>query len=350
MNPTPKDKMTQNQSGSYTGLIHRDAAREIDIRKLYIDSEITVDLYIQSDDYCALYVKKGTWLDKNRITKLLANRHNKMFILREDRETFENYVVDNLSLKLNETNIDSGEKVGFLHSITRNIIEDVFTDPRSGAAISTSRKVIGHTIEFLYRDQKSVLDLIKLQKNDNYTYTHSVNVSIFLIALARELGITDREKLVEIGHGGLLHDLGKSDISQDIINKPKALNEDEWKLMRQHPQIGVNIARASGSVSDLSLLIIGQHHEHQDGSGYPMGLKGSILSLYSNMASIVDIYDAITTRRSYSPADTPGNAVRHLLSKENKFNQRILKQFIALLGIDEQLIVPKHNFSGNTVF
>jgi putative nucleotidyltransferase with HDIG domain len=225
------------------------------------------------------------------------------------------------------------KKAEVLYESAINVVEDVFDNPRSGETIKRSRELIGHSVDFILSGPKAYINLLKIRRHDYYTFTHSVNVCTFLISLAQSLGIDDRKTLFEIGEGGLLHDLGKSRIPSSIINKQGQLTSSEWEIMRQHPQLGVQIALETRDIAPISVTIIGQHHERRTGKGYPAGLKGMELDLYANMASIVDVYDAITTTRSYSQARSAIDAAKFLLSIREDFNEDILKRFIVILAV-----------------
>lgn len=106
--------------------------------------------------------------------------------------------------------------------------------------------------------------------------------------------------------------------------------------MKQHPVFGIKIAKETRDISDISLTIIGQHHEKVSGKGYPGGLKGSELNTFAMMSSIVDVYDAITTNRSYSKARTPMEGAKFLLEHKEEFNEPILKKFINMLVVKKE--------------
>jgi len=305
----------------------------IDLNRLQANRTISFDLYLNVETKYVLYKNRNILITKDDIQRLIDHNKNTLFIHNNDKKNFRTYTEQNLDSILQSDSVSIEKKAEVLYESAINVVEDVFDNPRSGDTIKRSREVIGHSVDFILTGPKAYVNLLKIRKHDYYTFTHSVNVCTFLISLAQNLGINDRKILFEIGEGGLLHDLGKSRIPSSIINKQGQLTNSEWEIMRQHPQLGVQIAVETRDITEVSLAIIGQHHERKSGKGYPNGLKGSELNLYANMASIVDVYDAMTTNRSYSKAREPMDAAKFLLSIREDFNEDILKRFIGILAV-----------------
>lgn len=305
----------------------------IEIKKLHPNSVINFDLYTKVDRKFVLYRNKNLVINADDLLRLSEHLVEILYIHINDRKNFKDYMEGNIDNFLDSEEIPIKEKAEALYESAINVVEDVFQNPRSGETIKRSKKIIGHTVDFILHVPRSFANLLKIRKHDFYTYTHSVNVCTFLVSLAQELGVTDRGTLLEVGEGGLLHDLGKSQVPSSIINKNGKLNKAEWEVMRQHPTYGVTIARDTRDVSDVSVTIIGQHHEKLNGSGYPLGVSGDELNQFANMASIVDVYDALTTNRPYAPARPPMTAMQILLSGKGEFNTDILKKFIKMLAV-----------------
>jgi len=151
-------------------------------------------------------------------------------------------------------------------------------------------------------DYKGILNGVK--HHDNYTYAHSMRVAIFLSLFGRTIGLTTEEQRT-LAIGGLLHDVGKMYIPHLVLNKPGRLSDDEFALMKGHVDASIDILQAGGAIPQAIITIAAQHHEKLDGSGYPQGLKGTQLNRLARMASIVDIFGALTDRRVYKPSMSP---------------------------------------------
>lgn len=305
----------------------------IELNRLQINKIITFDLYLNVDDKYILYKNRDIRISADDLQRLIDHDKTVLYIHNNDKKNFRIYMENSLESILKSDLVPMGKKAEILYESAINVVEDVFANPRSGEIIQRSRQLINHSVDFILSDAKAYVNLLKIRRHDYYTFTHSVNVCTFLVSLAQNLGIDNKKTLLEIGEGGLLHDLGKSQIPSSIINKQGQLTSSEWHIMRQHPQLGLQLAKDTREMAQISLIIIGQHHERCSGKGYPDGLKGSELNLYANMASIVDVYDAITTNRSYSQAKTPVDAAKFLLSVREDFDEGILKRFISALAV-----------------
>jgi len=305
----------------------------IDIKKIKGDSVINFDIYIKNDKKFVLYKNRNLKLGYDDVKRLYDNDFKNFYIHNKDVKNFRNYLEMNIGDMLKSEDIPVEKKAEMLFESTVNVVEDIFKNPRSGEAIQRSKEMVGHTVNFIVSAPEAFVNLLKIRRYDYYTFTHSVNVCTFLVSLAQKFGIYDPNVLKEVGEGGLLHDLGKSMISSEIINKNGKLNKAEFEEIRKHPEYGVKIAKETRDITDISLAIIGQHHEKITGRGYPLGLNGSELNIYARMASIVDVYDAITTTRSYSTAKSPVEAVQFLLSHSDEFDKKILTAFVRMLAV-----------------
>ena len=190
-----------------------------------------------------------------------------------------------------------------------------------------------NTVDFLIKSGTAFRHLTKITSYDYYTYTHSLNVCTFSLGIAH-VGLSERNRsfLSELAFGAILHDIGKSEIQKEILNKRGPLDSAEWDLMRRHPARGVEIASEIGGVAGNSLKAIAEHHEKMDGSGYPMGLAGDDIHLFGRITSIADVFDALTTTRSYKKRLNPFPALKIMIEEKEKFDADILKTFIELLS------------------
>lgn len=305
----------------------------IDIKKIKGNSLLNFDLYLKTESKFVLYKNKNLVLGFDELHKLIDKNIENFYIHNKDLKNFRAYLETNIGELLESKNISEQKKAEILFESAVNVVEDIFNNPRSGEAIQRSKEMVGHTVNFIVSAPNAFINLMKIRRYDYYTFTHSVNVCTFLVSLAQKFGITDMNILKEIGEGGLLHDLGKSMISSKIINKNGTLTKTEFDEIKKHPTFGVRIAKETRDITEVSLSIIGQHHEKTSGNGYPQGLAGKELNIYAKMASIVDVYDAITTNRSYSSAKSPVEAAQFLLSHKEDFDKKLLMTFVKMLAV-----------------
>jgi len=171
-----------------------------------------------------------------------------------------------------------------------------------------ARQFVRDLQNFIEADDSTLLPLMKIREYDDYTYTHSVNVGILSMMLAGKYGI-DYEMVHDVGLGALLHDTGKLTIARELLNKQGKLSGDEIYIFRQHPVKGYEYMEQFKDVSEDVLAIIHQHHEWYNGNGYPRGLNDENMHTGAKFAAICDVYDALTTERSYKRAYTTSEAL-----------------------------------------
>ena len=184
---------------------------------------------------------------------------------------------------------------------SRAAVMNLFEDARLGNSVKTRKlaPLVDQITESVSLDPTIMLNIARLKTKDEYTYLHSVAVCALMVNLARKMGVSEAQ-MPDIGMAGLLHDVGKTAIPDSILSKPGKLDEAEWITVRDHPQRGHDILSSSKGVSNIALEVCLRHHEKMDGTGYPGGLEADTLSIFTRMSAICDVYDALTSQRSYN--------------------------------------------------
>ncbi|MDR2051419.1 MAG: HD-GYP domain-containing protein [Deltaproteobacteria bacterium] len=204
---------------------------------------------------------------------------------------------------------------------------------RDAVDLYKGKKLVENLMGSLARNPDALLTLCKLRKADEYTYSHSVNVAVLALAFARHMSYP-RSVQFEVGMSGLFHDLGKAMIPIEILNAPRDLSESELVILRRHPRLGYEYVKKTPGFTQEVLLGIYDHHERFDGSGYPRALKGDKISLAGRVISLVDVYDAISSRRPYKRAMLPHEVLRLMYQMRNTdFFPGFMEHFIRMLGI-----------------
>jgi len=211
------------------------------------------------------------------------------------------------------------------------IIKDILHDPRSGEKIKKVENLVGELVENIIEDPESIYSLVFLKGYDYYTYTHSVNVGVLSVGLAVQIGL-DKERIRRLGLGAILHDIGKTQIPHEIVNKQGKLTDTEYNVIKQHVVRGYEILKAQKEVPEVSLIAVLQHHEKLSGRGYPFGIKGKDIQLFGRITSIADCYDSLTTRRPYKPPLTPYFALSIIVKEKGDYDPELLKAFVKMLG------------------
>lgn len=222
-----------------------------------------------------------------------------------------------------------------IHAKAKAAVVSMFKEARMGHAIEVAEvaTLVDDINQSVARNPGALISLARLKNKDDYTYLHSVAVCALMIGLGRTLGLTG-EVLKSAGMAGLLHDVGKMMIPDAVLNKPGRLTDEEFTVIKSHPEKGWEILKASHGVDDIALDVCRHHHERVDGTGYPDKLPGSDLTLFARMGAVCDVYDAITSDRSYKNAWAPGEAIRKMAEwKNGHFDDAIFQAFVKTVGI-----------------
>lgn len=213
-------------------------------------------------------------------------------------------------------------------------LSDLFNEARMGKAVqqATLIPVATEIAASVERNPGLFSALLRLRKQDTYTYMHSVSVGALMVGLGRQLGMASAQ-LPEFGLAGLLHDIGKVGIELDLLNKKERLTDDEFARLREHAPYGHRLLE-KGQASTIALEVARHHHERTDGSGYPDGLVGDRISLPARMAAVCDVYDATTSDRPYKEAWQPAHALRKMAEwSRNQYDVRVFHAFVRTVGI-----------------
>ncbi|WP_332853397.1 HD-GYP domain-containing protein [Duganella sp. S19_KUP01_CR8] len=215
------------------------------------------------------------------------------------------------------------------------LVRTVMQDARLGKAIELDQvqPVVQNITESILRNPGALVGLLRIKNKDDYTFLHSVSVCTLLVAFCRSRGI-DAETTHQAGLGGLLHDTGKALVPDAILNKPGPLTDEEFAIIKRHPQDGYNILLQSPEVGPIPLDITLHHHERRDGSGYPNKQANDEISELAQMAAIVDVYDAITADRCYHKGMSAAAALRKIYEwSKFHFNPQFAQEFMRCVGI-----------------
>jgi len=217
----------------------------------------------------------------------------------------------------------------------KGTVVSLFSEVRMGNAIELD-DVVSLTNEInksLVRNSSALISLTRLKNADDYTYLHSIAVCVLMTALGRQLGL-EREVIKQAGIAGLLHDIGKVFIPPAVLNKPGKLTDEEFNIVKTHPLKGWEFLKDTDGICDVTLDVCRHHHERVDGMGYPDKLSGEALTLFARMGAVCDVYDAITSNRSYKKGWEPAESIRKMAEWQNgHFDEVIFHAFVKTVGI-----------------
>lgn len=216
----------------------------------------------------------------------------------------------------------------------RRAMTEMFQELRMGKAVNAEKMlpVVDEISQSVLRNSDALIGLVRLKTKNDYTYMHSVAVCALMVALARQLGMSDSE-VRDAGLAGLLHDVGKMAVPNAILDKPGSLTEEEFQIIKSHPARGHRILSEGSGVPSTVLDVVLHHHEKMDGSGYPHSLSNDQISRFARMGAICDVYDALTSNRPYKEGWCPTDAIRKMVSWKGHFDSFLLQAFVKSVGI-----------------
>jgi len=200
-----------------------------------------------------------------------------------------------------------------VYKAAKLVVQQAMEDVRMGRALNMESvsEVVGSMVDSILRSPDALTSLTRLKSFDEYTFFHSVNTSALALSVGKHLGY-ERAPLLQLGTGMLLHDIGKTLIPVEILNKPGRYETHEFEIMKQHVLRGAEILSSTTGLTDMYLKPTLEHHERVDGTGYPHHRSKTDLSQFGLIAAIVDIYDAVTCDRCDHQGKTPHDTLQFL--------------------------------------
>lgn len=208
------------------------------------------------------------------------------------------------------------------------ISELLATARNSTVDLSYATRAVSELMTSSFANAAALVSLARLKKRDEATFLHSLSVSMLMMTFGRSLGL-DKDCVRDLGVGGLVHDIGKVKIPNEILNKSGTLSDEEYTIIKCHAEVGYKLLSKTDNVTHDVLDICRYHHERIDGTGYPHGLSGEAIPFVARIAAICDVYDALTTIRSYKPAWSQQRAVEWMISSTGQFDRTLLKSFVS---------------------
>jgi putative nucleotidyltransferase with HDIG domain len=295
-----------------------------------------VNLYLQpsSPPDLTLYKTAQTLLSDETRQRLMVRGVPNLYVRKQDEDAYYDYVEDHIVEILKDELLPAGQACEIVYTSSSRVMGDVFDDPRSGRNVQRAHRMVEGMVCSILTHHEALWLMTTVASHDYHTYTHSVDVCMFLVSACRDvLGIKDGHMLEKVGLGGIFHDVGKSEIPEAILTKPGKLTPEEFEVIKKHPARGLEILGSRRDVSAEAASIIVSHHEHFDGTGYPGGMSGKSISKLARLATVIDVYDALTTERPYAHASNPYDALQLMLQgMDGHFDRHLLRSFVKFLG------------------
>jgi len=320
--------MSGNRSAA-TGFVPVDPAM------LQVDTVVDFDLYIWSESQPEpiLYHDRNIRFLEEHRERLAQLGSNTLFTLAGEEHAIARYMEHNLDKIVADPALPTERKADAVYRSSVQLTEDIFAKPDAPENFKRSEGLVTSAVSYIVQGKDAFHHLMSLTSYDYYTYTHSVDVCTMGLALANEVGLGGQADIIDFGIGALFHDVGKTKVDPRILNKRGPLDDAEWMQMKLHPEFGLTVINPSSPFSAASKALILEHHERLDGSGYPAGKKGDQIHEFARVAAIADVFDALTTRRSYKSAADTFQALKIMKAEVgNHFESAYFEAFVRLFG------------------
>lgn len=229
-----------------------------------------------------------------------------------------------------EIHLLKGLSLSFGHKENILAMQKIVTRLAAGKGVDPNRlEDVSKTLSTeINKNNQMIGQTERIKDTDEYTYNHSINVAIYSVYIGNLIGL-DKDKIKELCQAALLHDIGKAKVPKDILNKKGRLTEEEFNVVKKHTVDGYILSKKIPFLKEEVREAILGHHEREDGSGYPSGLKGRDINLYAKILAIADVYDALTSERVYKEKSTPFDAIEEFYNLGfNKFSRPLLTIFL----------------------
>ncbi|MEA3354493.1 MAG: HD-GYP domain-containing protein [Campylobacterota bacterium] len=314
-------------------LCHKEKLIRVSHKSLPVDKTLGYSVFkATKGNYYQEVIKSNSICDEKIIEILENEKIDYVYIKHDDFEKYSKNINKYLSDIINDEEETSLNKSAVMHRLARDTMYDLLDGQITKVKINEVSQTIDSTVEFILKDPNAVRSMLEVTTHDYYTYTHSVDVSTYALTFGSHLGLSETQ-LKKLGKGAMLHDLGKKRIPSEIINKNGKLTDEEFDMMKNHPSFGVDILKEMGEDDEILFSIVEQHHEKLNGKGYPKALGKDEIHPFAQIVTICDIFNALTTKRSYKPAMSTFEAFE-IMNKymEEEINLKYFNEFVKFMG------------------
>ena len=280
-------------------------------------------------------VAKGTLLDDYVIDGIRKRGIHGVYISEGEEdpipETDDIPLTPAVRHAIEKTRVEDPVKVKLSESVKKRVSEGIqylYSNSDSPEFADTSAHITGDLMKAIDLNDSLAVDISALKTSDEYTFKHSVDVATMSMIIAKKQGMS-KSDVYNIGIAGLLHDMGKSKIPNEILNKPAKLNDEEFAMMKKHSELGYAILKEKQEFSNHISLAVLQHHEKMNGRGYPMGCTAEKIVPYAKILSVCDVYDALVTERPYKKSFSQRTAVEMIMSMTEELDITAMRSFLA---------------------
>lgn len=254
------------------------------------------------------------------------------YIKSEDKLKYYAFIQHHISDILDDNKINMDVKASFIKEIASVTMNELFNSDVNSENLTKINTLVNNSIKLMLTDRNAMYSMLKVTSFDYYTYTHCIDVATYALGFGSYLQL-ELDELNILGKAAMLHDIGKKNIPHEIITKNGTLTPEEFEIIKLHPTYSVDILTQNGESNERLLLLIEQHHEKCDGSGYPKGLTENEIDKLAKIIAVCDVFNALTTRRTYKNRMTSFDAFKIMCTQmSHHLCTETLKKFITFMG------------------
>lgn len=281
-----------------------------------------------------LYCTESVRFSEVHRRRLLEHGVKFVYIRMVDQARFRQQTESKLIELAADPAVALAEKSAIIYDTSVELVNELLNEPALIAESPRLEQVSRAITTLVMNNPNAFSHLFAASHHDFYTATHMVNVGTWMVPLAYELGYRDPEELNRICQAGMLHDMGKVDIPEEILNKKGKLTDEEWTVIRGHPEAGVAYLSRFDKIHPLIITVTREHHERLDGTGYPHAIKGDQIHAISRVCAVVDSFDAMTAFRPFKDRTLSVRQTLEILQKETpaKYDPLVMRAWLKLIN------------------
>jgi HD-GYP domain-containing protein (c-di-GMP phosphodiesterase class II) len=254
-----------------------------------------------------LYRARTAPVNERDLHSLHARGVDELWVSVEEQEILAEFLTNNLATLLANEAQPASARARLLNQVVSQSLKETMNCDEPAAAVLATLDLARHLVELGTRSDLTIRDVAKVARHDPCTFVHSANVACFCMMLAKALGVSDEQELQALAAAGMLHDLGKLEIPTAILTKPGRLTTEEFSIVKLHPVRGFQMLRKEFTWPQL--MVVYQHHERIDGTGYPVGCTGAEMHWWAKICAVVDVFEALIGKRPYRRANSVNEAL-----------------------------------------
>ncbi len=322
---------------SSTGTVTRSAGYYMAVKRKFISTRLLkegmkIDQSIVDGTGRSL-IEKGAYLDDFHIDYLQGKGIGGVYIQEgePDDDELELQIPQYTKELIEKSRVEDRAKVKLTEDVRQRVgegIQFLYSHTDDANFSEATNNVANELMSAIVDNDAVAIDISMLKVSDEYTFKHSVDVATMAMIVGKKHGLSDRD-IHELGISGLLHDVGKSKIPNEVLNKAGRLTDEEFALMKQHTLFGFEILKKRNEFSDGIMRGVLQHHEKINGKGYPLGSTADKIHPYAKIISVADIYDALVTERPYKKGFPKGVAIEMIMSMTGELDFEAMKSFLS---------------------